>query len=335
MNTRIFSLDQENASLALLSSGQATNAESAQLMAAAMALNGGQMDSASTSTVALCDAQVKLNTQLKKNAANPLRDYMNSLPTMVSATKQTSADIASTLRDGISSAMTGEFNLKGLVDNLRHKLADGLAGALEGKLLGALGLGDTTGAGAYSSAILTTSMTGATMFATAISTGSMAGAGVGAAGAAAGGGGWLSAALTWGASLFGFSEGGYSDGAGVGKTYAMSPAMFHNAPHYKEGTTNTTGGGIPAVLHPNEAVIPLSRGRSIPVEMKGGTTKDWGGNVFNVATTVNVGGGNGGGDVTNAGAMAEHVAMMVGLRVQEEMANQMRYGGMMNPRGGR
>ncbi|MGV8987122.1 MAG: hypothetical protein ACOH2H_12665 [Cypionkella sp.] len=47
-----------------------------------------------------------------------------------------------------------------------------------------------------------------------------------------------------------------------------------------------------------------------------------------MATTVNVDGGNGGGDATNAAAMAEHVAMMVGLRLQEEMAKQMRYGRM-------
>ena len=38
-----------------------------------------------------------------------------------------------------------------------------------------------------------------------------------------------------------------------------------SVPHYAEGTHNTSG--IPAILHPDEAVIPLSRGRKIPVEM--------------------------------------------------------------------
>jgi len=41
--------------------------------------------------------------------------------------------------------------------------------------------------------------------------------------------------------------------------------MFHNAPHYAEGTANTSG--IPAILHPSEAVVPLSRGRAIPVDL--------------------------------------------------------------------
>lgn len=53
-----------------------------------------------------------------------------------------------------------------------------------------------------------------------------------------------------------FSEGGYS----------TSPVSKMRVPHYAEGTANTSG-GIPAVLHPNEAVIPLSRGRKVPVEI--------------------------------------------------------------------
>jgi hypothetical protein len=64
----------------------------------------------------------------------------------------------------------------------------------------------------------------------------------------------------------GFKEGGYSNAP---VTYhSIHPAMFRNAPHYREGTANTSG-GIPAILHDNEAVIPLSRGRKIPVEMAG------------------------------------------------------------------
>jgi tape measure domain-containing protein len=86
-------------------------------------------------------------------------------------------------------------------------------------------------------------------------------------------GGGLGSMLTSGGGLFKmlglFSEGtpNISRGAAVSTTM-MSPAAFHNAPHYKEGTGNTSG--IPAVLHDNEAVIPLSRGRKVPVEMTGG-----------------------------------------------------------------
>lgn len=35
-------------------------------------------------------------------------------------------------------------------------------------------------------------------------------------------------------------------------------------------TPNAPGGGIPAILHESEAVVPLSRNRSIPVELNGG-----------------------------------------------------------------
>ena len=49
---------------------------------------------------------------------------------------------------------------------------------------------------------------------------------------------------------------------------------FNNAPAFADGTANTSrqlsklpGGGIPSILHPNEAVIPLSRGRKVPVDL--------------------------------------------------------------------
>lgn len=61
--------------------------------------------------------------------------------------------------------------------------------------------------------------------------------------------------------LFGlFEEGGL----------ATAPVAMGKMPHFAEGTANTGSygrGGIPSVLHPNEAVIPLSRGRAVPVEM--------------------------------------------------------------------
>jgi hypothetical protein len=96
-----------------------------------------------------------------------------------------------------------------------------------------------------------------------------------------GGGGGAGGGLL---SLLGglFAEGGYSDGAAV-STRLISPAAFRNAPHYAEGTHNTSG--IPAILHDNEAVIPLSRGRKVPVEMTGGGSKGTVvNNNFNIST---------------------------------------------------
>jgi len=67
-------------------------------------------------------------------------------------------------------------------------------------------------------------------------------------------------------------EGGY---AGQGLSHVTVPSsLFAGAPHYAQGTPNTSG-GIPAILHDNEAVIPLSRNRSIPVEFNKQTPTDF------------------------------------------------------------
>ncbi|GAB1477966.1 hypothetical protein MASR2M74_05090 [Paracoccaceae bacterium] len=78
-----------------------------------------------------------------------------------------------------------------------------------------------------------------------------------------------------------FSEGGYSTSPVAS---AMVPAAaFHHAPHFSEG--GITSGGISAVLHPNEAVIPLSRGRKIPVEIGDSAG---GGTIIHAPQTINI-----------------------------------------------
>ena len=59
------------------------------------------------------------------------------------------------------------------------------------------------------------------------------------------------------------------------ETQSVSSATFGDAPAFKDGTANTSsflskvpGGGIPSILHPNEAVVPLPKGRKIPVDLK-------------------------------------------------------------------
>lgn len=51
-------------------------------------------------------------------------------------------------------------------------------------------------------------------------------------------------------------------------------SVINGAPHFSEGVANTSrypstlpGGGLLSVLHPSEAVVPLSKGRSIPVDL--------------------------------------------------------------------
>jgi hypothetical protein len=105
------------------------------------------------------------------------------------------------------------------------------------------------------------------------------------AGAAGSSGGFLSSIGTWIASLFA-AEGGITDNSMMRKS--MPAHLWSGSvPHYSEGTQNTSGGGMPAMLHPNEAVIPLSRGRKVPVEMNGGSQRD-GGRSTQPVVNVNV-----------------------------------------------
>lgn len=108
---------------------------------------------------------------------------------------------------------------------------------------------------------------------------------VGAASAGGGGGGFLSGIGGWqgvlSMALGAFDVGGVSTAPANFTTAPVS--AFRNAPHFAQGTANTSG--IPAVLHPNEAVIPLSAGRKIPVEMGDATG---GGTVINMPQTFQI-----------------------------------------------
>jgi tape measure domain-containing protein len=82
-----------------------------------------------------------------------------------------------------------------------------------------------------------------------------------------------------------YAEGGFS-GSGVSSVSNMPASFWAGAPHYAEGVPNTSG-GIPAVLHNNEAVVPLSRGREIPVKMVGDGAQG-GGSMTNVRQVINL-----------------------------------------------
>jgi hypothetical protein len=102
-----------------------------------------------------------------------------------------------------------------------------------------------------------------------------------------GGGGSGGGLLSGAGELLGglFSEGGYSDSPV--SSAAMPASFWSGAPHYAEGTPNTSG-GMPAILHDNEAVVPLSRGREIPVRLEGDGVGGSGGQniVQNFSTNV-------------------------------------------------
>ena len=62
-------------------------------------------------------------------------------------------------------------------------------------------------------------------------------------------------------------------------------AAFRHAPSFANGTANTSG--IPAILHPNESVVPLTRERKIPVDLgdsAGGGTVIHQPQTFNIST---------------------------------------------------
>ncbi len=63
------------------------------------------------------------------------------------------------------------------------------------------------------------------------------------------------------------SEGGLS--TNILKKIQVPTAAFANAKRFKEGGLSSGTDRIPALLSPNEAVVPLSRGREIPVDIQG------------------------------------------------------------------
>jgi hypothetical protein len=81
-------------------------------------------------------------------------------------------------------------------------------------------------------------------------------------------------------------------------------------PGFSEGGIATgPSSGYPAMLHGTEAIVPLSGGRSIPVEINGPT--GGGGNTFNI--TVNAGGIT---DRTDKRQLAREIGNMI----QQEMS---------------
>ena len=74
--------------------------------------------------------------------------------------------------------------------------------------------------------------------------------------------------------------------------------------------------GYPAILHGTEAVIPLSGGRSVPVEMQGGA-----GQVFNIKIDV-----SGVVDRTDKRALAREIGNLIQSEVARSMGGQTRRG---------
>ncbi|MGK8234672.1 phage tail tape measure C-terminal domain-containing protein [Roseovarius sp. MS2] len=235
MNNRTFSLGVENEALQLVISGQASSVEVGKLMVAAQREGAGVIDGQTAAMIRQYDAAQQLNKELQSAATQGAKAWLDAVPSYAEAGRIIEEDVLDSLSAGIAEfAKTGKLDFERLADSILNTMAD-LAAKLAVKEL----FGDALSGGDSGGGFL-----------------------AGLFGGGDGGGGFL-------AGLFGAgSEGGYS-GNLPGRAVAPISA-FRQAPHFSEGTANTSG--IPAILHDNEAVIPLSKGRKVPVEVNGGTS---------------------------------------------------------------
>ena len=98
-------------------------------------------------------------------------------------------------------------------------------------------------------------------------------------------------------------------------------------PSYSSGgVASGSTSGYPAILHGTEAVVPLPNGRSIPVEMMGGSSQQ-----NNV--TVNVAIDNQGNATTDTSQQGPNIGNIIAQAVQKELQNQKRAGGILSPYG--
>lgn len=245
LKERLTSLQVETLTLQTVAAGTYATEEAARLYAEAAITATGGIDQQTAAMIRQIDAAAKLNEALTRVARDPVNDWIQSVPTWVQAGQQIETQALSSLSDAIAGmAATGKFDIEGLGNSILATAAKVAADMAVREMVGLFG-GNISG-------------TGTGGFGLGNVLGAMFGGSVGA-----------------------FSEGGYSTRP-VGFA-PMSAANFQNAPHFAEGTPNTSG--IPAVLHPNEAVIPLSKGRKIPVDMGDSAG---GGNVFTQHITQNI-----------------------------------------------
>jgi lambda family phage tail tape measure protein len=109
---------------------------------------------------------------------------------------------------------------------------------------------------------------------------------------------------------------GYRNG-GIAKNYSMG------------GVAAGRDGGYPAILHGTEAVVPLPNNRSIPVDLQGNA-----GQQNNVTVNVSIDrDGQASQDTQADSNEGANMGKLLAMAVQEELLNQKRQGGILNPFG--
>lgn len=359
---RIQSLELERLTLETVAAGTYKTEEAAQLFAKAMIDSGSGVDATTLAMIRQVDAATLLNESLTRLSKDPVKEWMNSVPTWIEAGQQIEIGAIGHVKNALSEFIkTGKLDFESLGDAILGTVADIVADKAMAELANFLGRGDGQGLGGVlgglfksagdpatgdaasmiagsttaganiSSAMVTAGQTVSQQIASAMtSAGTSAGASVrtgattglavgsnnirtasvtagstlgqgvvsgaqqgapilasgvaGGAGGGGGGGGFLSSLGGFGgiaSMLLGaFSEGGYSDSP---VSMARVPlSAFAGAPHFAEG--GVTSGAIPSLLHPNEAVVPLSRGRKIPVDLGDAA----GGTIINAPQTFHI-----------------------------------------------
>ena len=203
--------------------------EGAQLLAAAQRLSMSATDETTMAMVRQYDAAVQLNEQLKRLAKDPVKDWLASVPTWREAGQKIESEVLGSLSDAIANfAQTGRFDFESLGNAILATATKVMAQRAVLELVELLG-GNTSSSGGGSGGFGLGDLIG---------------------------------------SFFAKEGGLTSSPTAVNAGPILSPAAFRHAPHYSEGTANTSG--IPAMLHDNEAVIPLSGNRKVPVELNNG-----------------------------------------------------------------
>lgn len=324
---RLMSLRDTATAQELVNRGLYESTKAAELHARKVRVSGQALDEQTRKMLRQIDVMTTLQEQAKND---PVQRYIDNLPSLADAKRQVQADLLTATENGLTDALMGEIDPAKILKGIQRSIARGMAQSI----MQSIAPGLSTGLGG---SVVRGSQTGAALMQQAVAAGGMqAASSIRAASTGAAiptpgtgsGGGFLGNMGQMALSVFGFSEGGVSQGTSP-HPMTMPLSAFANAPRYAEGTPNTSE--IPAVLHPNEAVVPLSRGRKIPVEMSGQAQS---GPTFNgdFVTQVNVeGGGEGDAELAQriGGAVRENIESMIDLKIAESA----QYGGALNPRG--
>ena len=110
---------------------------------------------------------------------------------------------------------------------------------------------------------------------------------------------------------------------------ARTGGMFEPVPGYAVGgIAKGRESGYPAILHGTEAVVPLPNGKSIPVEMRNGS-----GQTNNVTVNVTVDSNQNISQDASGDQQGMNLGKVIASAVQQELLNQKRSGGILNPYG--